>query len=175
MHYKLKDTPGLYITGFMASGKTTVGRMLADRIGWNFRDLDEEIEAREQSTVVEIFEKRGEPEFRRLETEMIQTWIQNIERGTPTILALGGGTFVQPRNFELLENNGISLWLDCPFDIVQERIDRGERRPLARDPEALKTLYDERQAAYKRADFRIDVSHSSARAVDLILQLPFWK
>ena len=60
MHIKLKRTPGLYLAGFMGSGKTTVGRLLADRLGWDFVDMDAEIEAREQTTVGQIFEMRGD-------------------------------------------------------------------------------------------------------------------
>ncbi len=66
MHLKLKRTPGIYITGFMGSGKTTVGRMVADRLGWDFVDLDTDIEEREHDTVANIFGTRGEAEFRRL-------------------------------------------------------------------------------------------------------------
>ena len=74
MHIKLKRAPGIYIAGFMGSGKSTVGRMLADRLGWNFVDLDAEIEAKEHTTIANIFETRGEPEFRHIEQQMIGIW-----------------------------------------------------------------------------------------------------
>src|SRR3954454_4607881 len=98
MHTKLKRTPGLYLAGFMGSGKSTVGRLLADKIGWDFVDLDAEIEAKEHTSVSQIFESRGEPEFRRIETDMIRFWVSAIERGSPTVLSLGGGAFVHPGN-----------------------------------------------------------------------------
>src|ERR1051326_2637431 len=157
MLLKLKRTPGIYLVGFMASGKTTIGRLLADELGWSFADVDEEIEAEQGTTIAEIFDTRGEEEFRRIETAAIQKRIRLIERGRPMVVALGGGAFAQHRNFELLENNGISVWLDCPFSIVSELVTRASHRPLARDPERFRELYDMRRSAYERADFRIEI------------------
>ena len=71
MNVKLKRTPGIYLVGFMGSGKSTIGRLLAHRLGWSFFDMDHEIEAAERSTVREIFETRGEPEFRRIEAAIL--------------------------------------------------------------------------------------------------------
>ena len=71
MILKLKQTPGVYLVGFMGSGKTTIGRLLADRLGWNFVDIDEEIEAREQRSIADIFDGLGEPAFRGMETAAI--------------------------------------------------------------------------------------------------------
>ena len=68
MNLKLKRTPGIYLVGFMGSGKSTVGRHLAHRMGWNFFDTDHEIESAEKTTIAELFEQRGEPEFRRIES-----------------------------------------------------------------------------------------------------------
>ena len=74
MNLKLKRTPGIYVVGFMASGKSTIGRLLAGRLGWNFFDIDEEIEAAEKTTISEIFDTRGEAAFRRIETGVIGTY-----------------------------------------------------------------------------------------------------
>jgi shikimate kinase len=176
MHIKLKRSPGIYIAGFMGSGKTTVGRMLADRLGWDFVDLDAEIEIEEHTKIAEIFEQRGEIAFRRIETAMMRKWVRKIERGMPTVVALGGGAFVQPGNFDLIENHGISLWLDCGFEDIQRRLD-AERahRPLARDPEKFLKLYLDRREGYSRADFRVDGSCEATVAVEAILALPLWK
>src|SRR5271165_4871934 len=122
MHIKLKRAPGIYIAGFMGSGKSTVGRMLADRLGWQFADLDAEIEAQERQTIGHIFETRGEAEFRRLETAMIGAYVRHVERGAPTVIALGGGAFVHPGNFNLIEQHGISIWLDCSFEAIGQRL-----------------------------------------------------
>ena len=175
MDSSLKRSPGVYLTGFMGSGKTTVAKALADRVGWEFVDLDAEIEAAENATIAEIFESRGEHEFRRIETDMIRRVMRMVERGLPTVIALGGGSFVQPANAALLANHGISIWLDCPFEIIAERITDTESRPLARDPEGFRKLYEDRRDAYSRAHYRVDGACDVDQAVQLILELPFWK
>ena len=86
----------------MGSGKSTVGRHLARRLGWSFFDLDDEIEAAEKTTIAHIFDTRGEAEFRRIETAVIGQHVRSIERGRPAVLALGGGAFSQPGNRLLL-------------------------------------------------------------------------
>ena len=97
MILKLKRTPGIYLVGFMGSGKSTIGRLLAERIGWHFVDLDAEIEAAQSMSILEIFETRGEAEFRRFERETLRQHVRAIECGRPAVLALGGGAIVQPR------------------------------------------------------------------------------
>jgi shikimate kinase len=160
----------------MGSGKTTVAQALADRLGWDFVDIDTEIEAREGAAVSEIFEARGEPEFRRIETEMIERWRNKVECCVPTVIALGGGAFVHSRNLELLHNHGFSIWLDCSLETIEGRLAaQADTRPLARDRESFRRLYVERRDAYVRADFRIDADTSVERAIEQILALPFWK
>src|SRR5581483_429443 len=122
MTLRLKRTPGLYLVGFMASGKTTVGRALACEIGWPFCDLDSEIESRQGVPIARIFSERGEPAFREIETQTLSEHIARIEAGHPCVLALGGGAFVQPRNWELIANNGITIWLDCNLERVRQRL-----------------------------------------------------
>lgn len=175
MDNNLKRAPGIYLTGFMGSGKTTIAHALADRLGWHFIDIDSEIEEAEHATIAQIFASRGEPEFRRIETEMIRTVKRKVERGMPSVVALGGGSFVEPVNAGLLENHGVSIWLDCPFEVIAQRITSPDSRPLARDPEDFRKLYEERRAAYSRADYRVDANCDPERAVDLILELPCWK
>src|SRR5689334_7312447 len=114
MNLKLKGSPGIYLVGFMASGKSTIGRLLAHRLGWSFFDTDDEIEAAEKMTISEIFEQRGEPEFRRIEAEIVRQHVRWIERGRPAVLALGGGVFTQAENRRILEGRGVTVWLDCP-------------------------------------------------------------
>ncbi len=176
MHIKLKRAPGIYIAGFMASGKSTVGRLLAQRLGWQFADLDAEIEAKERDTIGHIFESRGEAEFRSIEAAMIGAYVRHVERGAPTVIALGGGAFVQPGNFSLIANHGISIWLDCSFESIRQRLaEDSQHRPLARDPAGLRRLFDDRQVSYGRADYRVDGNGDPALAVEAILALPLWK
>ncbi|HWE49298.1 MAG TPA: shikimate kinase [Bryobacteraceae bacterium] len=173
---ELKRSPGIYLTGFMGSGKTTVARALAERLGWEFVDVDAEIEAREGSSIAEIFDTRGEEEFRRIETEVIQLWVRKVQCGMPYVIALGGGAFAQPQNLTLIEHAGVSIWLDCPVEVVEQRIaSDGAIRPLARDNAAFRWLYDQRREAYSKAGYQIDAACDVDVAIERILELPFWK
>src|SRR4051794_23590291 len=152
MNLKLKRTPGIYIIGFMGSGKSTVGRLLADEIGWRFADLDDDIEASQRASVSEIFASRGEQEFRRIEQEALVRQLHSIRRGTPTVLAIGGGAFAQPENIELLTEHGITVWIDTDFDIVRKRVQGSDHRPLARDAAKFEQLFRERRRFYEQAE-----------------------
>jgi shikimate kinase len=175
MILKLKRTPGIYLVGFMGSGKTTIGRRLAERLGWHFIDLDQEIETRQKSKISEIFAEHGEDEFRRLESEALRARVRAIECGRPTVVALGGGAFV-PGNFEVLENNGVTIWLDCPLELARQRVERETHRPLAFDAEKFERLYEARREGYSRADYHITiVSDDPDIAVNAVLDLPFLK
>jgi shikimate kinase len=176
MNLRLKGTPGIYIVGFMASGKSTIGRILAHHLGWSFFDSDDEIEAAENITIAEIFEARGEAEFRRIEADIIRQHVRWIERGRPAVLALGGGAFAEPVNRELLLGNGVAIWLDCPFDIVRRRVAQTSHRPLARDPQQFAKLYESRREAYGLADIRIPIENDDpAAAVEAILGHPLFQ
>jgi shikimate kinase len=176
MNLKLKRTPGIYLVGFMGSGKSTIGRQLAHRLGWGFFDTDEEIEAAEKVSLSEIFDSRGEGEFRRIETAILRQHVGWIERGRPAVVAMGGGAFALPQNREMLENNGVTDWLDCPLDLVSRRVALAVHRPLARDPEKFTALYHERRAAYQLADLQIVITgDDAAEAVEAILRHPLLK
>ncbi|MEO8597885.1 MAG: shikimate kinase [Candidatus Solibacter sp.] len=176
MILKLKRTPGIYVVGFMGAGKSTVGRHLAHRMGWNFFDTDAEIEAAESCAITEIFAARGEDEFRRIERLILRQHVGWIERGRPAVLALGGGAYTLPANRELLADNGITVWLDCPFELVQNRVGQATHRPLARDPEAFAALYHARREHYALADVRVPVSSDDPEAtVSAILADPIFR
>lgn len=176
MTLKLKRTPALYLVGFMASGKTTIGRAVAEELGWPFTDIDNEIELQQHRSIAEIFLNEGEAVFRDLETEVIRTRVSEIEAGNPWVVALGGGAFVQPRNWELIQNNGVAVWLDCALETVRRRLGEDTTRPLAMDRGgALQKLYEDRRPLYARADFRIDVDTAELpEIVQKILRLPIF-
>lgn len=175
MTLKLKRTPGLYLVGFMACGKTSVGLSLARELGWSFIDIDREIEAKEGKRITQIFLERGEAVFRDLETEMIGSRVARIEACNPCVVALGGGAFVQPRNWELIENNGVTVWLDCALETIRQRLGDDTTRPLAADRSALARLFEDRRPLYGRADFRIEVDTDDISAiVGKILDLPLF-
>jgi len=173
MILKLKRTPGIYLVGFMASGKTTVGRLLADELGWDFADMDEDIEAQHGRSIAEIFDTAGEEAFRKIEQAAIRKRVTEVGRGKPMVVALGGGAFAQEGNHALLEDNGVTIWLDCPFSKVCSRVESTSHRPLARDASKFKQLYEDRRALYSKADHSIQIdSDDPAAIVKAILRLP---
>jgi len=175
MILKLKRTPGIFLVGFMGCGKSTVGSALADELGWTFIDLDEEIERREGTTIAEIFDQRGEAAFREIESAVLRDRVRDIQTGRPQIVSLGGGALLSEENFELVSNNGVTIWLDCEFSHIQRRIAGQTHRPLARDPEQLRKLFEARRAGYARADYRVEVVDDDTRgAVARILALPLF-
>jgi shikimate kinase len=176
MNLRLKQTPGIYVVGFMGAGKSTVGRHLAHRLGWSFFDTDHEIEAAEKCTIAEIFSARGEEAFRRIEENVLRQHVRWIERGRPAVLALGGGAYTVPPNRELLAQSGVSVWLDCPFETVEHRVARATHRPLARDPQAFAALYRDRRACYALADVHVPIESDDPEVtVGLILAHPIFK
>ena len=175
MILKLKRAPGIYLVGFMGCGKSTVGRALADELGWHFADLDEDIERRAGSTITGIFDTLGEPAFRALETASLRDRVHSVQSGRPQVVSLGGGAFLNEENYELVANHGVTVWLDCPFSMIQRRVAAQTHRPLARDPEQLESLFEARRPGYARADFRIEVLEDDTRsAVARILALPLF-
>ena len=175
MLLKLKRTPGLYLVGFMGSGKSAVGRLLADELGWPFADVDEDIETAHGVSIVEIFDQRGEDEFRRIEREALRKRVRDVEGGRPLVLALGGGAFVDPANQKLLEERGVTMWLDCSFPRICTRLEGQTHRPLARDPDKFRQLYHDRRDAYGKAEYRIEAdTDDTAAVVAEILKLPIF-
>ncbi len=151
----------MYLVGFMAAGKTTVGRALAERLGWRVEDIDDLIEKRERMTVADIFARHGEPYFRQAEREILRL----LQPMRHVIVATGGGTFADADNRALINIDGVSVWLDLPLEEVIARIPVDGRRPLAADRAALERLYLSRVEAYNQAHHRIDSSRLPLPAV----------
>jgi len=171
---KLARAPGLFLAGFMGSGKSTVGRLLAEEMGWEFVDLDEEIERAQNMTITEIFAQRGEGAFRQIEHEALREQLRAAERGKPRVVALGGGAFAQERNRAMLEATGTVVWLDAPLEVLLKRVEHEIHRPLARDPKRFAELYEARRVAYAEADFRVEADDDPRVIVNRILELPLW-
>lgn len=156
MHIKLKGSPAIYLVGFMGSGKSTVGGLLAARLGWEFVDLDDEIEREGGAKITEIFAKFGELAFRTIEHRVLVEQIAEVRRGKPRVISLGGGAFVQPNNRQRIQDGGISIFLDCPPEELWRRVSaQGDDRPLARDQDEFLALHAIRRPDYERADFTI--------------------
>lgn len=144
----------LVLVGMMGAGKTTVGRRLATRLKRQFLDSDEEIERAAQMSIPEIFEQRGEPEFRAGETRVIA----RVLKTDNVVLATGGGAFVNAETRALIKDRAISIWLKAEIDILFERVSRRANRPLLQtaNPRAtLQKLIDDRYPIYAEADITV--------------------
>jgi shikimate kinase len=161
------------LTGFMGSGKSTTARLLASQLGWSNIDLDRRIIEATGLSIAEIFARRGEPEFRRLEFEQLARLIAETNQSPkPRIVSLGGGTIAQPQNLRLLRENGVVLiWLHCPIEQLLLRCAQITDRPLFRDEASFRQLYEERLPSYRSADYSVDSSTEPWRVVEQILAL----
>jgi shikimate kinase len=146
----------VFLVGFMASGKSSVGRELARRLGWEFVDLDAHIETREQQSVPEIFRNHGEPGFRLAEAAALLDLTQSLERDS--VVALGGGAFAQDKNRELLRS-WPSVFLQAPVDELWRRSSEDQEiRPLRKDRDQFTRLYTERLPFYREATLSVETS-----------------
>lgn len=172
LNSRLQRPPGIYLIGFMGSGKSTVGKMLAEALGWTYVDLDEEIEAGEGCAITDIFDLRGEEEFRRIESAALERQVRQVRLGRPRVLALGGGAFTVPANREMLRAAGVSIWLDCPPEVAWNRVSTESHRPLARDAGRFHELFRLRLPVYAGADYQVDARLGPEAVVKAILELP---
>jgi shikimate kinase len=147
-------TDKIYLVGFMAAGKSTLALALARRLGWRVEDVDLLVETRERRTVAEIFAREGEPYFRSVERQVI--WSLLPQRHT--VIATGGGTYMDPDNRAAIDADGVSVWIDVPFEVLLNRIPADGRRPLANDRVQMALLYETRRLAYEQAQVRLNAS-----------------
>jgi len=140
----------------MGTGKTTLGRMLAERLGWEFEDLDAVMGEDEGASIIRIFAEKGEPYFRALEARSLA---RLAAAPGNLVVACGGGAFCAPENQALMRGGGITVWLDQPFEQIWERRENLAReRPLLRGESELRALYDQRLGFYRSAALRQPVT-----------------
>ena len=153
----------IILVGFMGAGKSTVGRMLARRLGRCFVETDAMITAREGRSIPEIFADRGEPYFRQLETEVLEALTH--KRGH--VVATGGGFPCEPGVMDRLLQLGTVVWLAADFDAVYARANRVGGRPMlaGRSIEDAAALYQVRQDFYRRAHLALDTTRMTVDAV----------
>jgi shikimate kinase len=151
----------IYLTGFMGSGKNTVGRILASQLGWPFRDLDSDIETAAGKSISSIFEEDGEEKFRQLETQALHRVVTD-----PAVISTGGGSFIFNRDWML--QNGTVVYLDVPFEVLTQRITAESSRPLWKNAEK---LFKERSDQYRMAHFMVDANRSAAEVATDIRKL----
>ncbi len=158
------ETQPIIITGFMGAGKTITASALARTLACTMIDLDSFIEEREGRTVQAIIDEDGEQRFREVESEALREALEKEDVG---IIALGGGTWTIARNRSLInEHGGFTIWLDAPFKLCRERIVRGDNsRPLARNLDDARRLYDERRELYAQAALRVEISDGKSADV----------
>lgn len=150
----LKRTVAL--AGMMGSGKSSVGRRLADRLGVLFRDADAEIETAAGCSVSDIFERFGEQAFRDGERKVIQ----RLLRDPPHVLATGGGALLDPATRDNLAEHAVSVWLRAPLEVLLSRVERRDSRPLLKNRPARETLarlMAEREPYYAACAIVVDV------------------
>jgi shikimate kinase len=155
--------PNLFLTGFMATGKTVVGREIAEIVGWRFVDTDREVEEEAGLTVAGIFERFGEPVFREREARVLE----RICAGDRSVVATGGGIVLAPANRARMRAAGRVVCLVAAPEVIVARIGSGGDRPLlaaAADPlERVRGLLAERAPAYADADLRLETSSLAPR------------
>ncbi len=150
----------------MTSGKSTIGPILANVLGWDFYDLDKSIEEEYGKTIVEIFNELGEEKFRQIENEFLRKYSQLDE----VIIALGGGTIASEKNIELMQKTGKIIYLRATPEMIYKRIKNKIDRPLFRDlvlgesaPEdfikRINDLLEKREKYYNKADIILDTDN----------------
>jgi shikimate kinase len=149
------------LVGMMGAGKSTIGRRLSVRLGLPFLDADAEIEAAAGMSIPDIFESRGEAEFRNGEVRVIARLLD----GGPAVIATGGGAILRQETRDRIREKAVSIWLKADSDIIMRRVKRRSDRPLLQtaDPEAtVERLIREREPVYGLADVTVwsrDVPH----------------
>jgi len=154
----------IVLIGFMGTGKTTTGRLLASRLGRPFIDVDRKIELESQKTVVQIFETYGQAGFRKLE----QAVIAKVARYKNTVIAVGDSGGLTVEDIRRLKKNGIIIGLTASLDVILERTGRRDTRPLLNCPnpeEVVTKLLAEREPVYRLAEFTVDTSDSSPQEI----------
>lgn len=150
--------PQIFLVGFMASGKSTVGPLLAEKLQRPFIDLDRLIEAEVGCTIFELVRAQGEAVFRRLEAETLL----RVAQAEPAIIAPGGGALTIKENRAVMELYGVRVWLDAPFELCWSRIIAdGATRPLAPDETTARRRYEQRLPLYQASEYRISISAKS--------------
>ncbi|MBT8387498.1 MAG: shikimate kinase [Ignavibacteria bacterium] len=168
-----------YLTGFMAAGKSTIGPILANTLGWNFLDLDKAIEEEEVMKITEIFETKGEEHFRNKELEILKA----ISKKNHLIVALGGGTIARRKNLKLIKETGRLIYLHSSPEIAYKRLVykrnrpallfEGEELPTKQQfLERIKSLMSDRKEYYEQADYIIDTdAEVVGRTVDKLARI----
>lgn len=164
--HRLNNFEGsIFICGFMASGKSTIGKAIARRLDWEYRDLDAVIVERTGKTIHELFREEGESYFRKKEWECLL----DLSRNFKGVVSLGGGALHNQQVVDHLKLQGLLLFLDAPMEEVVKRVQNSKKRPILYDEDGkiksketlfaeLKALYSNREAFYKQAQITLNTT-----------------
>lgn len=141
----------IVLTGFMATGKTTVGRIVADVLRLKFVDVDSEIAKQEGQSIPKIFASKGETEFRRIEAALCRSFAEK----SGLVIATGGGALINPETLDIMKDSGLVICLWASQEIIRARLSGETGRPLAADWEA---IYERRKAAYEAMPYHVTTS-----------------
>jgi shikimate kinase len=156
--------PNIILCGFMATGKSVVGKQLATMIGYDFFDMDAMIETETGMSIPQIFSSQGEAAFRQLESRMAE----HLAARTGCVIASGGGTIVNPKNFEILKQSGVIITLTADTQAILSRVGIGDDRPMLHGEnklEQIDRLMQQRAGAYAKADIIVNTSSKSVDEV----------
>jgi len=156
------------LVGFMGCGKSSVGPLLAERLGYTFEDMDERIEARTGRTISALFAERGEEAFRDEEREEARI-VASLQR---RVIAAGGGAFARDDTRALLREGALVVWLRCDPEALFARIPADGSRPLAANHAIMRALLAEREPSYSQADATVDTTQATpAEVADRVARL----
>lgn len=151
----------IFITGFMGSGKTTVGRALAKKLNKKFIDLDSAIEEFLDQSIGHVIEKYGEAYFRKIENQQLALLCKEKD----SVISLGGGSLIEPKNQKQIQKSGSLVHLWANKDTLLQRLEKSNARPLLKSGRALKDLYEERQNGYGQAQICIATDGLSPKKI----------
>ena len=162
----------LALIGFMGTGKTSVGRVVAETLGFEFLDTDELIQSRTGRTIADIFAKEGEPAFRALERQVVQ----ELSTREKTVISTGGGLPTNPENLAALKSFALVVCLWASPEKIWERVRHQSHRPLLHDADPQQKIRDllaARAPFYRQADVLVNTDQRSAREVAQQITLQF--
>lgn len=153
----------IVLIGFMGTGKSTVGKMLSERLGWTFTDTDILIERQQGTTISDIFRNQGEAAFRKIESETIEA----VLKGERQVVSTGGGAVLAEQNRRNMLGGGLVVALSASAETIIERVSQDQTRPLVQGDvsERVHSLLETRKHAYDFAELRIDTSELSVEQI----------
>ena len=159
----MKSNKNIVLLGMMGAGKSTIGRLLSNKINLDFFDIDKIIEKEENSKITDIFKNNGEDYFRKIEEEVCL----KILKLNKKIIALGGGSFLNSKIREKIQNNHLSFWLTWNTSTIIGRIKKSKNRPLLKNmtEEDINRLFVNRKKIYEKAHFKINCENLSKNKI----------